>query len=260
MKIKYLILAVLCFAIAVNADAFVEDSSNYITFFEEQKTLSFTVENDSGQTQPLNISVFSPLSYEIKGTKNFLENGEKVLIEIIFTPKKELINSGYESTVLVELGKEITKKKVSMNFYKRNFCPVYFSAEQKGNLIELTAENTSFQEKEFEVLGLKNASSLKIENKSFFIEAGEEKKFSLNFTGNSDEKNFLLILCDGFEEETEIEFAGSDFDGIVEATGNVVFGLGGLIDPLNALLTLIAAVLLLLFVSRLVKRLNEVKE
>ncbi|MFH1664360.1 MAG: hypothetical protein ABH986_06190 [archaeon] len=180
MKIAYLALAVIFFVIAVNADASVSDFQKTLTFFEEPKTISFEVENNSGSVQELKISVFSPTGYEINGKKNALENGEKTEIKITFFPRKELINSKYEATVLIELGREKTEKKIALNFYKSNK-----------------------------------------------------------------------------EEPAEAESEKNVFDSIA-VTGNVFLaGFGEILDPVNVVLIIIAALLLFLFVSRLVKRLNE---
>jgi len=188
MNLK-LITATIILFITLNVQASVSDSASYLTFYEDSKTLSFEVENDSGQMQNLNIKVFSPVAYEITGNKNLLENGEKALIEITFFPNNKLLNSSYQGTILIELGREKTQKTISMNFY----------------------EKSDFEETE------------KIE---------EENK--------AEENNVL--------------------EGIALTGNSVLAGFSKLFDPVNIALTLIAAVLLLLFVSRLVKKLNEGKK
>lgn len=186
MNFKVLIPVIFIF-IALNVQASVTESTSYLTFYDEPKTLSFIVENDSGQMQNLNIKVFSPVGYEINGNKNILENGEKTLIEITFLPNNKVLNSSYQGTILIELGREKTQKTISMNFYEKV--------------------------------------------------SGEEETQEENKT----KENPVL-------------------EGIA-LTGNFVFaGFNALLEPINIALILIAAVLLLLFVSRLVKRLNEGKK
>lgn len=256
MKLKYLIFPLLL-VFALNAYAVTVDLPNFINFYEEPVTVNFFVENDSGSIQALNISVFSPLAYEIKGQKSFLEAGEKVLIELVFFPKEELINSVYESSVLIELGNEKTKKNFSMYFMKRNFCPMEFNAEQKDNLIEVKVKNNSFYKTELEILGLKSKENWSIEKKVFSFDAGEEKIISFSASGFGSEENSVLIKCNGIEEEFKVKLESSNIN-VIAATGNVFLAeLGELTEPVNLVLLLIASVLLILFISRLVKRLNK---
>ncbi len=257
MKLKYLILPLLL-VFALNANAFTSDLPNFINFYEEPETISFFVENDSGSIQPLNISVFSPLAYEIQGKKNFIESGEKIQIDLVFFPKEELINSVYESSVLIELGNEKTKNNFSMYFLKRNFCPMEFNAEQKGNLIEVKVKNNSFYETKLEVLGLKNKENWSIEKKVFSFDSDEEKIISLSVSGfGSEENNSVLIKCNELEEEFNVKLESRN-SNVISATGNVlVTEFGELTEPINVVLIVIASVLLILFISRLVKRLNK---
>ncbi|PIN98646.1 MAG: hypothetical protein COT90_03300 [Candidatus Diapherotrites archaeon CG10_big_fil_rev_8_21_14_0_10_31_34] len=187
MKTKWLLLAVIFILIASNSSALVLDLPNSITFFEEEKTLSFEVENQSGETQNLNVLIYSPIAYEIKGNKSFLKNGEKAFIEVTFLPNEKVLNSVYETTVLVELGREISQEKISMYFEKTMNYP-------------------------------------------------DEKE-----TGN---------------KETEKDSDGANVFGAL--TGNVFLaGFSELFNPVNLILILIAAVLMLLFISRLTKRLTK---
>ncbi len=253
---KAVIFAVIFLCSLFSVNALVEDSTNYITFHEEPVNLSFFVENDSGNTQDLEVKVFSPIAYELNGKKSVLEEGEKTLIEITFFPKKEFIDSIWDATIEVRLGKEISRKEIEMKFYKRYFSPVEFSAKQKENRIEITAVNTSSIATEFEILGLKNESNWKIVKESFSLEAGEEKKFYSNLSGNGNEKNFVLILCDGFTEEIKVELKTSEINWNTVTGQFALGGLGEVLEPINIGLIIIAAVLLIVFISRFVKRLK----
>ena len=186
MNTKWFLVSVIFLLIASNSSALVSDLPNSITFFEEEKTIVFEVENQSGEAQNLNIKIYSPIGYEIKGNKSFLENGEKTIVKVTFLPNKKVLNSVYESTVLIELGREITKEKIAF----------YFES----------AIDYSNGEKE-----------------------QEDKK---------DEKD-------------------SDSVNGLDLTGNVFLaGFTEFLNPLNLFLTIIAAALMLLFISRLTKRLN----
>jgi hypothetical protein len=238
-------------------NALVSETTGYLNFYEEPKTLSFEVENDSGNSQELSINVFSPLSYEIKGTKNTLEAGETALIEITFFPEKKFLNFSYKTTIYIELGKEKVKKEVSMSFNERMNCPVVFSVEQKENKIELTAFNRSIEEMDFQIKGFKEKGNWSVETKKFSLKAGEEKKFSLELNGFGEEKNFLIVRCTGFEEEIEVKLKENSTANPVIATGNFLFaGLGQIFTPINFILVVIAAILLIVFISRLVKRIQ----
>lgn len=255
MNSKYLIALGIFILFFSGVNALVSEATNHLNFYEEPKTFSFEVENDSGNSQELSVQVYSPLSYEISGARNTLDAGETVLIEITFFPEKRFINSSYKTTIYIELGKEKVKKEVSMSFNERMNCPVVFSAEQNSGKLELTAFNSSTEEMNFEVKGFKETGNWNVEEKSFLLEAGEEKKVSLSLTGFGDEKNFLVIACTGFEEEVEVELKGSS--NPVNATGNfLVAGLGEIFSPVNLILAVIAAILLIVFISRLVKRIQ----
>ena len=245
------------FFCAVHAS--ISDTTGYLNFYEEPKTLSFEVENDSGSLQDLSVKVYSPLSYEISGTKEELDAGETAFIEITFFPEKRFINSNYNTTIYIELGKEISRKEILMRFNERMECPIGFSAEQDSGKITLTAWNQSSEKTDFTVKGFAEAGNWNTEQKTFSIEAGQEKKFSLSLTGFGEEKNSLLISCMGFEEEVEIELKGSS--NALTATGNVISaGLSGMLTPVNFVLAIIAAILLVIFISRLVKRIQGEKQ
>ncbi len=180
MNSKLIIFSAAFLFFSLNIHALNVDLPNSITFFEEARSINFEVENVSGKTQELNIEVFAPIAFEIKGEKQFLENGETAFIELTFFPQDKYLNSVYESTVLIKLGREIQKEKI----------PLYF--EEK---IEEKREET------------------------------EEQKETFN---------------------------------PVTATGNIFLaGITEFLNPINFILTIIAAILLVLFISRLTKRLNK---
>jgi len=186
MKSKWLlVLTSILLVFCSNTHALELDLPNSVTFFEEEKTIVFEVENDSGERQDLRIKVFSPVAYEINGNKSFLENGEKAFVELAFIPNERVLNSVYESTVLVELGREIKQEKISLYFEKK---------------IEYNEEES--EEKD-----------------------GEENLDGTNVFGSLTGNVFLAGFTDFF-------------------------------SPVNLFLTFIAAILMLLFISRLTKRLN----
>lgn len=259
MKLKWFFVSVIFLSFSLNVNALISDLPNSITFFEEERSISFEVENDSGGTQNLNIRIYSPIAYEIKGSKSFLENGEKSIVEVTFFPQEKLLDSVYETTILVELGKEIKQEKISMSFNKRNFCPIEFHARQNKEILELTAKNNSFQKMEFQIKGFKEGE-WKIEEKTLLLEGKEEKKFELNIDGSVTGKNFVLIQCTGIQE-VPVELQGRRINQLFDATGAFVLGsFGEMLEPLNLVLVIVAAVLLIAFISRLVKRLNEGKK
>jgi hypothetical protein len=260
MNAIHFIFFVAFLGILLNASAVVSDLPDSIVFFEEPKTLRFSVLNDSSEMHPLKIDVFSPVAYEIKGIKNLLEPEEEIFVELTFFPKNELVGSEYETTIAIELGKEKTEKKLLMAFYKRSSCPIEFSFKQKNEILEMNAKNNSLLPMEFSVKGIKEGN-WKIEKKSFLIEANKEKKFELKVSGTKTGKNFILIECGGIENEIELSLQETNSDSIIGLTANAILSVvSEAFQPLNILLTVIAAILMVMFVSRLVKKTQEEKK
>ncbi|MEW6295038.1 MAG: hypothetical protein AB1467_01940 [Candidatus Diapherotrites archaeon] len=267
MQKTFRLLIVFAALIFVSFDAAalaVKDIPNYINFYQEPQTISFTVENDSGFTEELNIEISAPVRSEVMNAPEDLMPEEKALIQIKFYPEKRFIGSTYESTITIALGEISEKKNLTLKFNERNECPIDLSATQKNKTVngaEVIQLNVSISSNSSEDLtvkfyGIKGLPSnwlYEPQNKSLSIEGNAEKSLLLTispkstFTGSA----FINFKCLGFEKSKKVDlnFSQAGFaSGLVTAISGMPW--------LDIILIIIAALLLIAFIARLVIRIK----
>jgi len=260
-----IVFAALIF-LSFNAAALVvKDIPNYMNFYVEQQTISFTVENDSGFTQDFSIEVSAPIKSEFIGSvPEALASEEKVEVQIKFYPEDRFIGSTYESAITITLGEASEKKDLTLKFNERDECPIGLSATQKNKtangteVIELSLliSSNSTEEQTIKFSGIKALPSnwlYEPQNKSFSLESNGEKSLLLTITPRSTFKGsaFINFECLGLEKSKKIElnFTQKGFaSGFVTAISGIPW--------IDIILVLIAALLLIAFVARLVIRIK----
>lgn len=261
----FLALVFLIFAQSVSAD------ENYsIRFFGEPKEMGLLIENPFDEKKALEIELFSPIEYDFpEGVPSYIKAGEELKLMVKFYPREELTGSVYESTLLIRIGGEEVEKSITMEFNKRFSCPVSFSfnyntLQKNGeDVIELivSLENTSLNETKLSFAGIEGLPEdweVRPEKKLISLDGLEEREFIIIITPKSsfEEKATVNFFCSGFELKKDLRIN-------YQPNGTLLPGLASLFGPsslpsmnlFDVFLVFIAAVLLIAFISRLVKRL-----
>lgn len=259
-------LALLC----INVSAFTSDIPSEIKFHEVPKDLSFTVTNTEGTDRELSVTPVFPVEHL------FLENPGTVLanetktVKIRFFPRKDLLGTQFTGTLKVSMGISNAEKNIKMEFLPQNACPVSIDTaiEVKENGFEkiFVLNSKLFNHKqENVVISLSEVQGLP---KNWKTEAVEGVRLGSMQNGlymvtlfpgeNFDGEVSLVFNCDGFKENraARISFDGQkDFFSGFAGLFSFDFFSGGFL--LNAFLVLLAAVLLIAFISRLVRKLHS---
>lgn len=240
--------------------AFVTGLDTSIDIGETGKELSFLVENKSSIRQPLTVNYDFPSDFTVIQQPSFVGANSKDEVKLKIFPDKSLVDTSYKSTINIKVGTNKAEKTVTLNYLNTNTCTVKVDVYFENKMFVINLENESFKEKN---ISLTNTTA---------PENWEINKFETTVPGNTTKKTELEIEnISNFTGEVEFTFdckgtiikktANVDYKepGIGTAfTGFVVLEEGFNFEFLfDALLALIAVVLLLTFIARLVKILNQ---
>ncbi len=267
------LLVFLCL-IAGNAYAGVLVSPETVNFSgPAPERLTITVENDTGFDKDLSVEFFAPRELEatfLTKAPEKLEAGEKARIIISLEPEISLSDSAYTGTLIVKMDEMETEKKVELVFSKFKANPVDFSLEATG-----------VEEGEFKIIAhLKNHSNEEV--KAWFLGlqgmplgwSHEVQRESFSIRGRGEGDYFITVKpSGGFEGEITAAFKANGLElkksvevsvegetpsaGFFSFTGLLAgFAEGGSIFLIDLVLAVVAAILLIAFLSRLVQRIS----
>lgn len=264
-------IALLAFLAALPPVAFasglsVTGLSDYVVFKEVPVPLSFSVTNDSGVGGTFSFELRSPAKYEVVGAlPKFLKDRESAKISLMLNPPAGIEGQYYKGKLVFILGAQKTEKEIKMNFLPAEGCTIDFSASAqksgKGLVLSVRAKNNSVGQKSFILKRLEkvpsdwaqeNAAQVKIEG----LEA-KSIDFGLAAQSSYKGKGTAVFLCAGKEAKAEFN---ADFNGQKSALTGLVSGIGTKGNAnwaLNIALFVIAAILVLAFASRYLKRIGR---
>ena len=269
--VKFLIVALAFILVFSSAQAAVRGIPTSIEFHETVEQIEFSVSNDSGSTQLLEVQLFLPVDYDFLDKPEFVEAGESATVKVALYPREDLIGTVYNSMIVVSLGNDVYELPVRVSFEENQECQLVYKARSRtqdvNGLTELYVDIEIYNpypkamDVEFRgINGLPFGWSYSPANTTITIAALEKQGISVELTAGSafDGNAFVLVSCPGFddvEERVEISHEGT---GILSG----FFAFGNLFDDsefaleiiLDVLLALVAAVLLIAFIARFVKR------
>lgn len=235
--------------------------------------LSFVVQNSENVSRPLEVRVFLPVEYQFEQKPGTVKAGGAAIVKLKLFPRPELIGSRYTGTIAASMGIAEAEKNFSLVFLPQNSCPVLIvskAAEQErnGQKIFLVSSRIVNETKEEQRISLEAINGIPADWK---IDAeplekiGPEEQLVHTITllpaEAFDGAIELVYRCGEFTEKKSVKivFAGQkDFLAGFASLFSFDFASGELV--LNALLILIAAVLLIAFISRMVRKVSAGRE
>ena len=235
--------------------------------------LSFTVQNAENVSRPLEVHVFLPVEYQFEQKPGIVLAGETATVKLKLFPRPGLVGSRYTGTIAVLMGITEVEKNFSLVFLPQNSCPVTISSkvtEQESGFqkVFLASSRLVNETKAEQRISLEKINGLpagwKIDAEPL-AKIGPEAQLvhaitlvpAEAFNGTAE----IIYRCGPFTEKksVKIAFAGQkDFLAGFASIFSFDFFSGEL--ALNVLLVLIAAVLLIAFISRMVRKLSANRE
>lgn len=235
--------------------------------------------NNDSVPRTLSLEVFLPFDYVFLEKPGVIQAGETATVRLNVFPQKNSGGSSFSGKIIARLGLENAEKSLRINVYDYALCPVnvfVLGSWQKSPdgknvfMVFSSAENTSGSTADFsikEVKGLPMDWRIETDN-GVLLNALETRVFQTaifpasSFHGTAE----MVYLCEGREisRAQGIDFEQEDFlsAGLFGLSG--FSGQTGLIPGgdffLDISLVLVASVLLVMFISRLVRIIVEKQE
>ena len=127
-----------------------------ITFTQHPLELSFQVVNQTQETQTLDI-IIPTVGYELQNKPHELQPYESKLITATLYPNEKLVNQTYQSKIVIKIGNETKEYPITYHFKQLEKCPLTLNTELKeDNLITATFKNTSLTPIETQLNSIEN--------------------------------------------------------------------------------------------------------
>lgn len=245
--------------LAATAGAFVTGLETSIDIGETGKELSFLVENKSNIKQPLTINYDFPSDFTVILQPSFVRANSKDEVKVKIFPNEDLGGSTYNSMINIKVGTNKAEKTITLNYLNTDVCTVNIDVNFENKMFVINLENESFKEKNIRLTNIEGID-WEVDKFDTTVLGNTTKTIELeienisNFTGEVE----FTFDCKGtpIKKTVNVEY---EEPGIgVAFTGFAVLEEGFNFEFLfDVLLALIAAVLLVTFIARLVKILNQ---
>ena len=245
--------------LAATAGAFVTGLETSIDIDETGKELSFLVENKSSIKQPLTINYDFPSDFTVILQPSFVRANSKDEVKVKIFPNTSLEGSSYNSMINIKVGTNKAEKTITLNYLNTNVCTLNVDVSFENKMFVIDIENESFKEKNIRLTSIEGTD-------------WEVDKFDTTVLGNTT-KTIQLEIENLSPYTGEVEFTFDCKGTPIKKTVNVEYeepGIGAAFTGFAVLeeginfeflfdvtLALIAAVLLITFIARLVKILNQ---
>lgn len=226
MQSKLFKIIIVMILLIGNAYAFQQieiEGPSIITVPEQGITMTYIINNKENYTKPLQIEYFPPTKYFITGIKDTIEKHEDLEINLTIYFDELLNGQDIESTMIVSTGNQTFTKNILLRFERR------ITTIQGTQTIDPTGTNLVYPTNE---------------NQITYPESNQTPNQNDQTQNNSNETN-----------------TDSNFLKDLELSGLAILGTGITNDSntnfwINIILIILAAILLLGFVSRLVMKLT----
>ncbi|HZX34846.1 MAG TPA: hypothetical protein VFF09_05715 [archaeon] len=271
MRWGFLITAIAVLALFSSAafGAVVSGFENSIIVGERPHEFSFYAENDSATKQPLTVEFNFPAKVVAENMPEYIPANSSSKVSVLIYPEKSLEGSSYKGMVLIDVGGNKAEKNVSIDFRREDSCTVKAEAQESDEGALVKFSNSSFKTKSLSLVEAKNLPSdwSVAGEKEFVLGSFEEKSFGIALEKGSSFEGaieFVFSCADGSssaEAEMKHESAGmfSGLSGMAVFVADGISGFGGAAGGadsqfiIDAVLAIVAAILMIAFVARLVK-------
>ena len=261
---KQTLVIILALLLAGNALGEVSGIAEKIAITESPYELSFTVTNETDAKKPLLVLVNVPGKSEVLKYPEEIGAFASQKITAKIFPSVQLEGSTYTGTVNVNIGGQITQKKITIQYFASDNCTVFSSAQFREGKIALTLDNNSYKPKKIEfVRAEKLPADWQVSPKTIDLGAFEKRQTVLDTKTGSDFNGTaeLILKCHGKEIVQKVQVSHKNPAG--PATGLASLSFPKLEFPnfdlpllLDVFLAIVAGILLIAFIARLVKFLN----
>ncbi len=267
------VFAFLAIALSVvfagSAHALVLGLPDAVEFHGTPVELSFAVRNAENVSRPLEINVFLPVEHQFVQKPGTLKAGETAAVKLMLFPRPELIGSRYTGTISVSMGLVAAEKNFSLVFLPQNSCPVIINSkvteqESSGQKVFLVNSRLVNETMARQWISLEKINGLplgwKIDAEPLAKIGPQEQAvqlITLTPAGQFDGAAELVYRCGAFTEKRNVKIAFSPQNDFLAGFASLFsFDFFSGEFALNALLILVAAVLLIAFISRMVRKIS----
>ena len=268
--------AIALMLVAGTASASVTGLPKEITIGETPYDLSFYVQNNNPIRQPLEAEFAFPTKFTvikkpqwIEGNATTAGKNQNVIVRIF--PQEGFEGTSYTSTIKIIAGGDVTEKNVTINYVHEDSCNVEAQIEVQddesggnaGMNAAITLTNHSYRPKAITLKEMRGTPpDWKISGSTEFgLGAFEKRTYETSVDGKSNfEGNAEFIFgCRGTEFAGIAKIRHVD-KGIPAAVLAIISGASGSVEGefiLDMFLVIIASILLIAFIARMVKLLNN---
>ena len=237
---------------------------NHLALHDVPEVLEFTVKNNSSYTVPIEVVVALPSEYEITRGSDFVDAESTVDFSIKIMPKENLKGSFYKGLIIVKAGREEVKKNIDITFADVTAEAVEitldYEEEEEKIVVNGEIDNKSVKERVITLKENNLPENWTVSFEDITVGAESRKDFSFEIKPGSDfeGEGIFTFEFDGVEVNETIDLnyhSTADnfgFAGFLVVGGMQAFG--GLELVIDVVLAIVAALLLVAFISRLVKR------
>ena len=115
MRLFGALAVILLFFFSCSAFAAIEGFPSQLTFYEEAQQISFRITNPADSAKRVSVEFLAPVEVEISAPLN-IAAGKDANVSLVISPRKELTGQSYESTLIVKIGSEETRKSATVVF------------------------------------------------------------------------------------------------------------------------------------------------
>lgn len=253
---------------SLNCFAFIGGIDDQITVPNSNFDLTFSVTNSDSVPRNLSLEVFLPFDYVFLEKPGVVPAGETQIVKLKVFPRKFLENSVFSGKIVANLGLQRVEKTFRIEVYNYSVCPLdvtvsgtqeNFDGQEVFSILS-RVENNSNYEVDFSIKYLRGIPSdwrSETQN-SVLINAFETRVFRTTIFPNSSFSGNLEIvyLCNGQEisrvypmDWVEVDFFSAGLIGLSGTIGSLPGGE----FLFNIALLVVASVLMVMFISRLVR-------
>ncbi|GEM_PF-3012896 len=267
MKTHSLLALLAAIALAGTAQAQIDGLSGQLIVENVPADFSFTVTNSENVSRDVFLGVFLPAKFVFLEKPGKLAPLETAEVKIRIFPEEELIGSTFSAKVTAEIGVSKAEKTFEIVFKRETSCPVKITttlfepSEENSNKFVLFSEleNRKNSRQEFsidKINGLPQGWVVETEN-STLVNPLETRILKTTISPQSNFEGELEVVFDcGRFTETRTHPVRFDRQ---DPIGTGLVGLGGFFGDnnnsiiLNVFLVAVAAFLMVMFISRLVR-------
>jgi len=265
MKFGFAIVAIALIFAAGLASAAVSAMPREITIGQAAYDFSFYAQNNTAIRQPLVAEFAFPTKFTIIKKPQWIEANSRQNVIVRIFPQKGFEGTTYTGTVKISVGADVAEKNVLINYILEDECQVRAQTEIDGSgkaTIALT--NNSYNPVQVALEEIRNVpADWKISgNTDFSLGAFETKSFEVQLERNSGftgDAKFVFSCGEAeFTQTAQVSYQDRGIPATIFAMVSGASAEGEFV--LDMFLVIVASILLIAFIARMVKFLNDGKQ